>query len=185
MHESTRPCAHSLVEPTVIALDFETADRGADSACALGLVRIEHGRVADSFYSLIRPPRRRVYFTEIHGITWNMVKDCPSFGELWPTLTEFLNGADFLAAHNASFDRRILRGCCEAAQLTTPAIPFLCTVKGARRGLNLPHNKLNDVCEHLGIELNHHNAESDALASAQIYLYLRQHGMDIKEMLMP
>ena len=44
----------------VVALDFETADKYADSACALGMVRLEGGRVADTWYRLIRPPRSRV-----------------------------------------------------------------------------------------------------------------------------
>lgn len=177
--------SHAQFEPVVIALDFETADNGADSACALGLVRVEQGNVVDKLYTLIRPPRRRVYFTEIHGITWSMVKDYPSFGELWPQFAGFMHGADYFVAHNASFDRRILRGCCEKAEICPPPQPFLCTVKGARRGLTLPNNKLNTVCEHLGIALDHHNAASDALASACIYLHLRQHGMDISEMQMP
>ena len=28
-----------------MALDFETADRGRDSACAIGLVRVEYGQI--------------------------------------------------------------------------------------------------------------------------------------------
>ena len=171
------------MEPVVVALDFETADNGADAACALGMARVRGSRVEDVFYRRIRPPRRRVCYTDIHGITWNMVKNCPSFGELWPECSAFLQGADYLAAHNAPFDRRILWGCCAAAGVAAPAAPFLCTVRGARKGLRLPRNRLNDVCEHLGIELEHHNAASDALASARIYIYLRAHGLPLESML--
>lgn len=171
-----------MMEPVVVALDFETADNGADSACALGMARVRGGEVEDVFYRLIRPPRRRICYTDIHGITWNMVRNCPSFGELWPQCAAFLQGADYLAAHNAPFDRRVLRGCCEAAGVDAPAIPFLCTVRGARRGLSLPHNRLNDVCAHLGIELDHHNAASDALASARIYIFLRARGLPLEAM---
>ena len=81
------------MEPVVVALDFETADNGADAACALGMARVRGSRVEDVFYRLIRPPRRRVWYTDIHGITWNMVKNCPSFGELWPECSAFLQGA--------------------------------------------------------------------------------------------
>ena len=49
----------------VIALDFETSDRWPDSACALGLVRIEDGVITGEHYRLIRPPRSRVHYTEI------------------------------------------------------------------------------------------------------------------------
>jgi DNA polymerase-3 subunit epsilon len=57
-------------------------------------------------------------------------------------------------------------------------------VKGSRRGLNLPHNKLNDVCQHLGIELDHHHAMSDARAAARIYLHLRSLGMSDADMML-
>lgn len=179
MENGTKVCTG-----TVVALDFETADRWADSACALGLTRIENGVVVGSLYRLIRPPRSRVFFTEIHGLTWDMLKGEPCFAELWPEFSSFMEGADLLVAHNASFDRRVLYGCCEACGQTPPSVPFACTVKGSRRGLRLPHNRLNDVCEHLGIALDHHNAASDALAAARIYLHLRSIGLCDADMMM-
>ncbi len=169
---------------TVVSLDFETSDRWPDSACALGLTRIEGGEIRSSLYRLIRPPRSRVYFTEIHGLTWSMLKDEPSFSELWPEFEAFMQGADLLVAHNASFDRRVLYGCCKACGVTPPSMPFACTVKGSRRGLGLPHNRLNDVCAHLGIELDHHNAASDAQAAARIYLHLRSIGLSDADMML-
>ena len=143
----------------VVALDFETSDKYADSACALGMVRMENGRVVSDWYSLIRPPRSRVYFTEIHGLTWEMLKDRKSFAELWPDMAAFMQGAELFVAHNATFDRRVLHGCCRAFGLIPPSAPFVCTVKGSRRRLRLPHHRLNDVCDYLGLELDHHNAE--------------------------
>jgi DNA polymerase-3 subunit epsilon len=44
----------------------------------------------------------------------------------------------------------------------------LCTVQLARKTWELASNKLPSVCAHLGIELNHHNAASDAEACALI-----------------
>src|SRR6478672_8807120 len=100
-----------------VAIDFETADSGADSVCAVGLVRVEGLEVVRKEVVLIRPPRRRVMFTHIHGITWEMVADAPAFAEAWPALAPVLEGAGFLAAHCAPFDRRVLAACCEAAGL--------------------------------------------------------------------
>ena len=42
-----------------VAIDFETADPGADSACAIGVVRVRDGRIAERIARLIRPPRQR------------------------------------------------------------------------------------------------------------------------------
>ena len=168
----------------VVAIDFETADRYSDSACALGMARIEDNRITEEWYHLIQPPRPRVYFTHIHGLTRALLKDQPVFTELWSDMSAFWAGADLFVAHNASFDRRILYGCCEAFGLKAPSAPFACTVKGSRRKLRLPRHRLDDVCAYLGLELQHHNAASDARAAAGIYLYLRQCGLSDADMLL-
>jgi DNA polymerase III subunit epsilon len=156
--------------PTFVALDFETADYPRDSACALGLVRVENHHIVQRTYHLIRPPRRRFAFTYLHGITWEDVAGQPTFAELWPSLTPFLEDVDFLAAHNASFDRSVLNRCCETAGLPPPALPFQCTVQLARQTWNIFPTKLNNVCDHLGITLKHHFAASDAEACALIVI---------------
>ena len=44
--------------PTFVAIDFETADYGRDSACALALalVRVEAGVIVQRAFQYIRPP---------------------------------------------------------------------------------------------------------------------------------
>lgn len=76
--------------PTFVALDFETADYSPDSACALGLVRVENHQIVERTYSLIKPPRQRFVFTYLHGITWEDVANQPTFAELWPTYSPML-----------------------------------------------------------------------------------------------
>ena len=99
-----------------VAIDFETADPGADSACAVGVVRVRDGRIAERIARLIRPPRQRFAFTWVHGITWEMVRNAPLFAEVWRELQPLLAGAACLVAHNAAFDRT----CCgPAAQRPT------------------------------------------------------------------
>ncbi len=153
-----------------VALDFETADQGRDSACSIALVRVEGRQIVRREHHLIRPPRRTFLFTSIHGISWSQVADAPSFAELWPQLAACLDGAQFIAAHNASFDAGVLRACCEQAGLRPPAQPFVCTVQVARQAWNLRPTKLPDVCRHLGLPLQHHDALSDAEACAGIVL---------------
>lgn len=150
------------------AIDFETADYGRDSACAVGAVLVRNGRIVERYSQLIRPPRRRFAFTHIHGLTWADVADSPSFPEMWPDLQAVIGDADFLAAHNAPFDRSVLHGCCRAAGIAPPAHEFLCTVKLARDRWKLPSARLPAVCQHLGIPLTHHDALSDAEACARI-----------------
>ena len=160
-----------------VALDFETADPGRDSACALALMRVEGGQVVDRLVRLIRPPRRRFVFTWLHGIDWEHVEGEPSFGEVWGEMAPFLDGARFLAAHNASFDRSVLRACCEAARMQPPPQPFVCSVVLSRRAWSLPRHSLDVVSRHLQIPLEHHDAASDAEACARIVLAAGEAGV--------
>lgn len=152
----------------ILAIGFETADHGPDSACAIGLARIEDSRVVRSAGFLIRPPRRDMVFSHIHGLTWADCETAPAFAALWPQLGPWFDGVEMLAAHNAGFDRGVLQGCCAAAALAPPALLYLCTVTLARQAWNLRPTRLPDVCRHLAIELDHHDAASDARACAEI-----------------
>lgn len=168
---------HFLTKGSVfVALDFETADYDRDSACALALVRVEDTRITVRRFHLIRPPRSHFYFSYLHGITWQDVADQPHFGDLWPEITPMLEGAHFLAAHNAPFDQGVLRACCARYRLKPPPLPFLCTVDLARRTWNLFPTKLPNVCNFLGIPLNHHDAASDAEACAEIVIAAQRAG---------
>ena len=144
-----------MADPVYVALDFETADYQPDSACAVGLAKVRGGEVVDTLYSLIRPPRRRVLFTWVHGIT------------------SFLQGVTHLVAHNAPFDRRVLEACCQSNGIALPELPFVCTLRESRRKLKLPSHKLDAVCRYCGIPLDHHHAGSDAIAAARILIYLQ------------
>jgi len=152
-----------------VAIDFETADYGRDSACAVGLVKIRAGKVAAKHYRLIRPPRRTFVFSYLHGIEWADVRSKPDFAGVWPALAEHIVDADYVLAHNASFDRGVLEACCAAHDIPAPETPFVCTVKLARALWDIRPTKLPDVCRRLKIELRrHHDAALDALACARI-----------------
>ena len=176
-----------LIRPmlTFAAIDFETADSGRDSACALAIVRVSEQRIVRRTVHLIRPPRPDIFFSYIHGITWADVADQPTFGELWPILREELAGVDFLAAHNASFDRGVLHHCCRAAGFEPPPHPFLCTVHVARKLWKLKPANLPAVCRHLFIPLKHHDPASDAEACARIILAALEDGSKLPGFLGP
>ncbi|MGQ0614546.1 MAG: 3'-5' exonuclease [Planctomycetaceae bacterium] len=152
----------------VVAIDFETANRSRDSACAVGVAVVEDGIVGASEGMLIRPPTSHFEFSEVHGIEWRDVKSAPSFREVWPRLSGMIRGADYFAAHNAPFDRSVLEACCERNGLRLRCVPFLCTMKLARRIWRIYPTRLTEVCARLRIDLQHHDAASDARACAEI-----------------
>lgn len=169
--------ASSFIEPVpgaFVAIDFETADHAPDSACAVGLVRVERGRVTRKVRQFIHPPRDVMVFTHIHGITLDHVQDKPKFKQAWPALEEILDGVAFIAAHNAGFDRAVLKACCREAGLKMPGHPWVCTVRQARNTLGIFPANLANVCRAMGIKLNHHEALSDAEACARIVMAARR-----------
>jgi len=161
---------------TFTAIDFETASYPRHTACALGIVMVEGNRIIRSDHFYIRPPTRDFPLTWIHGITWSDVREAPKFKHLWPTLKEYLQESDFVAAHNASFDRSVLTSCCQAAGLRIPSVNFVCTMKLARNYLDLDPADLPNVCRSLGIRLHHHEAQSDAEACARIVIAAQRAG---------
>ena len=44
----------------------------------------------------------------------------PSFAQLWTEIAAAIGDAQFLAAHNARFDRKVLETCCQSAGLEPP-----------------------------------------------------------------
>jgi len=155
------------------AIDFETACYQRASACSVGLIRIRNGIVVEDFYTLIKPPDGMEiipYFTDIHGITMDDVDTAPDFGKAWPAIKDFI-GDDFLVAHNSSFDRSVLEYCLDYYGIEFTIPRFECTVQCSRRKWpELENHRLDTVSDFLGIDLTHHEALSDALACAKIYI---------------
>jgi DNA polymerase III subunit epsilon len=185
----SRECCAPVIAPLppaplrFAALDFETADYGRDSACALSIVIVENDIIIDTWTHLIRPPRRDFFFTYLHGIAWAHVENKPTFGELWGEIARKLEGVSFVAAHNASFDRSVLRACCETAAVEPLKLYFVCTIRAARSIWGFYPTTLVNVCRLLRIPLRHHDAESDAQACARILLAARELGHEYHHVL--
>ncbi|OCG75505.1 exonuclease domain-containing protein [Microbacterium sediminis] len=156
------------------AIDFETANGSAASACQVGLARVRDGRVVATAGWLIRPPAGHDVFNEwntrIHGITAEDVRTAPGWTAQLDRLLSFV-GADVLVAHNASFDTRVLRAACEATGDELGAVDYLCSLQLARRVYDLPSYKLPAAAAAAGhAAFAHHDAAADALACAQIVI---------------
>ncbi len=158
------------------AIDFETANYSRDSACAIGVAIVRDGRLTRLEDRLIRPPTQEFVFTYIHRIAWEDVRNSATFREIWRELYPLFADVDFLAAHNAPFDRGVLDACCQSHGISAPPQEFVCTLGLARSLFKLRPARLSDVCRHLRIPLNHHHAGSDAQACALIVLAAMDRG---------
>ncbi len=159
-----------------LALDTETNGRAGD-LCELtevGCVLVGGGELHERWSSLVRverPLSRGIQrFT---GITQAMVDDAPPPEQILPVIAERLKRR-VLVAHNASFDRRVLKQAFERTGIDWPDPPVLCTVAMGRRFAPLARQrKLALLAESLGIEVDEtHRALPDALTCARIFCAL-------------
>ena len=150
------------------ALDFETATSERTSACAIGYVIFNKSKIIKKASHLIKPPKPEVHFTDIHGLTWEILKKAKPFDKVWRQIKDELLNVDYFFAHNAPFDRSVLHSCCYFYNIDLPQQEFRDTVIIARKYWEFENNKLNTVCKNLRIPLNHHDALSDAKGCAMI-----------------
>ncbi|MEO1618917.1 MAG: exonuclease domain-containing protein [Planctomycetota bacterium] len=154
------------------AIDFETANRRRDSACQLGAVVVEAGKIVREQVWMIRPDP--FFFSpgniRVHGIQPKDVENENDFAGCWQSIRQFL-GDGCLIAHNASFDLGVLLGCLQRHQIPIPDLQFSCTRLIAKQTWpQRPRFGLKPLSTWLGVEFRHHDALEDARACAKILL---------------
>ncbi|PLS15095.1 3'-5' exonuclease [Bacillus sp. M6-12] len=140
-------------------------------------VKIRDNEIVDTFSMLI-DPERKIYpkTTELTGITNDMVKGQPVYGQVLPDFFRFLGDAIFVA-HNSGFDwdRYLLYFFKKVGIFpTNKVVDTLALAK-----LYFPDNenhKLDTMCNQFGISLdNHHRALDDSMATAKMLLEFKKH----------
>lgn len=163
-----------------IVFDVETPNRANDRISAIGITVIKDNKIAADYYSLVDPETHFDYFnTRLTGIDAKKVKGAPTFSEIWKRIEPIMNRG-ILAAHNAVFDMSVLRQCLRyyGIRWKTEA-DYLCTVRIGRHILPDMKHSLDVMCEYYGIPLDHHRADSDSRACAEILLKYMESGADI------
>ncbi len=164
-----------------IAFDVETPNARNHRMSAIGVNVVEDGRVTESFGTLVNPETHFDPFNiALTGITPELVRTAPTFPELWEEIGPVLLSG-ILVAHNATFDLSVLSRCLEHYGIDAPQfVPFVCTVQMGRRcHPEMPNHKLDTLCRGLGIELDHHRADSDSRACAELLLDYQRCGLEI------
>ena len=157
------------------AIDFETANGSAASACSVGLVKVRDGQVVDRIGWFIQPPFGHDHFVDwnirIHGITPEMVEGAPSWTEQLVDLMAFA-GDDILVAHNAGFDMGVIKSACAATGIATPNYSYMCSLQVARKTYTLDSYRLPVAAMAAGFEdFAHHDAVADSEACAAIMIH--------------
>ena len=150
-----------------IVFDTETPNARNDRMSQIGVCVVENGAVTRSFGSLVNPECGFDAFNiSLTGITPAAVRGKPCFAALWEDgLAELLSGG-------------VLAKCLAHYGIAwRPRAEYIDTVRLARAVFpELPNHRLDTVAGYLGIELNHHDAASDAMACARILIESERRG---------
>jgi DNA polymerase-3 subunit epsilon len=151
------------------AFDLETTglDPKEDAIIALGAVHLLGSRVLrHEVYEALVDPGRPIpkASTEVHGLTWEMLKGKPKLEEVFPAFRAFLEGS-VLVAHNGAFDMAFLRkvGIDQPPLVDTLLLAHLLFP-------DLKDHRLERLAERFGVPvLGRHTALGDALMTAEVY----------------
>ena len=165
-----------------IVFDVETPNRYNNRMSAIGISVVEGNAVKESYFSFVNPEQPFDWFnTRLTGIDEDTVANAPTFSELWYTI-EPIFSSGILVAHNASFDMGVLKKCLRDYGISwKKTVPYCCTVMMGRRLLPGIRHKLNELCDYYGIELDHHKADSDSRAAAEILMRYLESGAAVEE----
>lgn len=152
---------------TFVAIDFETATLKDQMPCQIGITVVVDGVIKESFSRYIQPPGNEYSrgCINVHHITPSITENEPLFPSVWEDIKHYIENS-YIVCHNASFDLNVLDKV-----LSRYNIPFP-NIKGYACTCNIfDGEKLDVACFQYGISLdNHHDAKSDSLACAKLYL---------------
>ena len=156
-----------------VVVDLETTGAGPDGSgiIEIGAVRVEGGRLGETFVTLVDPGRAiDPFVVRLTGITDAMVTGAPTIEEALPGFVDFARGG-VLVAHNAGFDGGLLVAAQRHVAGRPLDLPALCTVKLARRLMpELRRRSLDAVAAALGLSaIGRHRALPDARIAAGIF----------------
>jgi DNA polymerase III epsilon subunit family exonuclease len=157
------------------SLDFETTQIPGSSK---ELAIIEIGAQcfmgdklsSQSFQHLINPKCDiRTYDTGVSGINNKMVEECPTFVDIYPSFSDYIEG-HILIAHNASFDKRALENQCIRDKCKAPDNPYIDTATLLRKAIDLPSYTLESAAKHFGLkQVQSHRALDDCTLVIKIF----------------
>lgn len=173
--DSSTLSAEALRDLSYVVVDTETTGGRAwsgDRITEIAAVVVRNGEIVEVFETLVNPQRSIPPFvTRLTNITWDMVKDAPTFDRVAPDVMRVLEGNVFVA-HNAMFDWRFVTSELTRSTGRKLGGRRLCTVKIARKVLpQLSRRSLDHVARYYGVEIRgRHRAAGDALATAKCLL---------------
>ena len=159
-----------------VVVDLEATSTGSKAKIIqVGIVVIEDGEIIDQYATDVNPHEHLdSHIKELTGLTDKRLAKAPEFSQVAEKIFELVKDGIFVA-HNVQFDANLLAEFLffEGYELRTPRID---TVELAQIFYpRLEKYNLGILCQELGIPLEQaHSALSDAQATAELFLCMRQ-----------
>jgi DNA polymerase III subunit epsilon len=169
-----------------IAIDVETANADMSSICQIGIVDFRDGKVFQEHSISINPETWfDVINSKIHGISAEDVESASKFPNFFAEFsTKFESKVIVSHTH---FDRVSILRACEKYSLAWPNSSWLDSAKVARRTwpeIAKSGYGLANLAKKFDLDLNHHNALSDARTAGHILLRAANElGLSISQLL--
>lgn len=156
-----------------ITIDFETANISMNSACSVGLAAVKGNEIVKKDYFLIKPPTDhfRHENTDIHSLTFDDVKNSPTFDIVYQSIRQYIENSKYVMAHNAQFDMSVLHECLSYYHIPFPDFTYIDTINFVSQVKYESGNSLEKCADYFGIKISdHHNALCDAEVCAKIVI---------------
>ena len=159
-----------------MVVDLEATSTGSKAKIIqVGIVVIEDGEIVEQYATDVNPHEHLdSHIKELTGLTDKRLAKAPEFSQVAGKIFELVKDGIFVA-HNVQFDANLLAEFLffEGYELRTPRID---TVELAQIFYpQLEKYNLGILCQELGIPLEQaHSALSDAQATAELFLCMRQ-----------
>ena len=159
-----------------VVVDLEATSTGSKAKIIqVGIVVIEDGEIVEQYATDVNPHEHLdSHIKELTGLTDKRLAKAPEFSQVAGKIFELVKDGIFVA-HNVQFDANLLAEFLffEGYELRTPRID---TVELAQIFYpQLEKYNLGILCQELGIPLEQaHSALSDAQATAELFLCMRQ-----------
>ena len=159
-----------------VVVDLEATSTGSKAKIIqVGIVVIEDGKIVDHYTTDVNPHEPLdAHIKELTGLTDQRLAQAPDFSQVARKIFDLVEDGIFVA-HNVQFDANLLAENLffEGYELRNPRVD---TVELAQVFFpELEKYSLPILCQELGIPLKHaHTALSDAQATAELLLFLRE-----------
>jgi len=156
-----------------VAVDVETANRQHSSICQVGLAMVAANGDIKTVGILVDPEQGFEPFNvDLHGIDETTIKDAPNFVAVAQLLRPFLER--HVLVQHSNFDKQAFNAASKYYGIPEIRAQWIDSVQIARNAWpelkgNGGHGLAN-LKTHLGLRFEHHNAEEDARAAAEVVL---------------